>query len=96
LGDRLVALAGDRDHVAPELLRERLGHDADPSSEALVLTCTRPHRQGVNRTRGKHGSGLLREAIALRGRMNLTAYDRQPVAPPTVGPAITKLVSTAR
>ncbi|GAA4558678.1 hypothetical protein GCM10023175_65280 [Pseudonocardia xishanensis] len=33
-----VALAGDSDHVAAELLRERLGHDDDPSSEERVLT----------------------------------------------------------
>ena len=29
-------MAGDRDHVAPELLRERLGLGADPSSEAAA------------------------------------------------------------
>ena len=38
LGDRLIALAGDRDDVAPELLRKRLGHDDDPSSEDRALT----------------------------------------------------------
>src|SRR3954454_4081730 len=36
LSDRLVALPGDRDHVAPDLLRERLEHDADPSSGAAA------------------------------------------------------------
>ena len=32
----LIALTGHRDHVATELFRERLGHDADPSSEAAA------------------------------------------------------------
>jgi hypothetical protein len=36
LRDRLIALAGHRDHVTPELRRERFGHDADPSSEAAA------------------------------------------------------------
>jgi hypothetical protein len=36
LSDRLIALPGDRDRVAPELHRNRLGHDADPSSEAAA------------------------------------------------------------
>src|SRR4051812_39326819 len=36
LGDRRLALAGHGDHVTPELRRERLGHDADPSSEAAA------------------------------------------------------------
>jgi hypothetical protein len=35
---RLVALAGDSDHVTAELHRERLGHDVDTSSEERVLT----------------------------------------------------------
>jgi transposase InsO family protein len=38
LRDRLVALAGDRDHLTAEHHRERLGHDVDPSSEERVLT----------------------------------------------------------
>ncbi|BBG02706.1 hypothetical protein PSA01_68110 [Pseudonocardia saturnea] len=38
LSDRLVALAIDRDHVATELGRERLGHDVDPSNEERGLT----------------------------------------------------------
>ena len=37
-------------------------------------------------------SGLLREAIALRGRMNLTAYDRD-AGTAAVGAGITRLVS---
>src|SRR4051794_31831761 len=36
LSDRLVTLPGNCDHVAPELLGERLGHGADPSSEATA------------------------------------------------------------
>jgi hypothetical protein len=36
-------------------------------------------------------SGLLREAIALRGRMNLTAYDRD-AGTAAVGAGITRLV----
>ena len=36
--DRLITLTGDRDHVTAELLGIRGWHDADPSSEDLVLT----------------------------------------------------------
>ena len=38
LHDRLIALAGDRDHVTSELHRQRLGHGVDPPSEADGLT----------------------------------------------------------
>jgi hypothetical protein len=55
LRDRLLALPGDRDHVTAELLRERLGHSADPSGEA------RASLDGVNRGRAGplHKLGLL-------------------------------------
>ena len=56
--------AGRRDHIAAELLRERLGHDADPSSEATASQarsqptlggpcCVALDRRGVNVTRAR-------------------------------------------
>src|SRR6266566_5962704 len=38
LGQRSLALAGDRDHVPPELQGECLRHDEHPSSEDKILT----------------------------------------------------------
>jgi hypothetical protein len=36
LRQRRLALAGNSDHITPELRRERLGHDQDPSSEDQI------------------------------------------------------------
>ena len=46
LRDRLVAPPGHRDHVAPELLGERLGHGADPPREAAASRVRSPPNPG--------------------------------------------------
>jgi len=46
LRDRLITLAGNRDHIATELLGIGSGHAVDPFSEAEAS------QQGVNRTLG--------------------------------------------
>jgi hypothetical protein len=53
LRDRRLALAGHRDHVTTELRRERLGHDADPSSEAAASQARSQPNRGQSPLSGK-------------------------------------------
>jgi hypothetical protein len=55
----MLALRGDRDHVTPELLREWLGHDAEPSSEATASQARSQPNPGQVRALG----GLLHEYV---------------------------------
>ncbi len=66
LRDRRLALAGHGDHVTTELRRERLGHDADPSSEAAASQA----RSQPNRGR------------ALTGQLDVRAGTRAPPGHP--------------
>jgi hypothetical protein len=50
LGDRRLALAGHGNHVTTELRRERLGHDADPSSEAEASQARSQLNRGQSRS----------------------------------------------
>ena len=73
-GDGLVVLAGDRDHVAPELQGSGLG-------TVLILPARpQPHRQGVNRTLGSP----LRVPPDLDGGDEPQHDDQGTVTPPTV------------
>jgi hypothetical protein len=60
----MLALRGDRDHVTPELLRERLGHDADPSSEAAA-----------SQARSQPNSGQTQPKIVAKRQKRLSGID---------------------
>ncbi len=74
LRDRLVTPTGHRDRIGPKLLRERLGHGTDPSSEAAASQARSQRNPGQSLDTDGGCTSIIRELGSVRNRVRCGAW----------------------